>query len=134
MKNSIEKDDELIADINIIPFVDIILVLLIVFMATAPVLIKEGVSVQLQAVSKGNKIKPSKLEITVHHTGDIFLKGQLTTLKDLAFYSKKVAENAGPFQAVITADISVSHGRVMEIIQTLKSSGVQQFIFSAKSR
>ena len=125
-------DEEPIAEINIIPFVDIILVILIIFMVTVPRLAKEGFSVRLPKASSAKKIKPSKLNITVSNTGDIFIDGQLTSADRLALIARKAFEEEPALRAVISADQSVSHGRVMEIVNIIKQSGISQFVFSAE--
>ena len=128
-----QKNDELIAEMNIIPFVDIVLVLLIIFMAAAPRLVQKGFSIKLPQLASVETVKPEKFAISIHHTGDIFFNKQLISLDQLAFHSRKAAENQA-IKAVISADISVSHGRVMEIIQTIKASGIENFIFTADQK
>ena len=123
-------NEEPIAEINIIPFVDIILVVLIVFMVTAPFALKEGFHIQLPQGASSAEAKPSPLSITVHHTGDIFFNGKLISTGDLSFLSRKMFEEKNWIRAVISADKSVSHGRVMEIVGVLKKSGIQHFVFS----
>lgn len=124
--------EEIISEINIIPFVDIILVILIIFMVTAPQLIKEGFSVNLPKTSSNKKIVPNKFHITVTNTGDIMIKGKLLSIQNLSSYASTVSENNASTKVVISADESVSHGRVMEIINTLKIAGIESFIFSAR--
>lgn len=129
-----DRDDGQISSINIIPFVDIILVVLIIFMVTTPQLIREGFSVQLPQSSGQNKIESSPLDISVSYTGDIFIKQELFSIEDLSFYSKKMLEQNPSIQVVISADKSVSHGRVMEIVRTIKDSGVRNFMFATSSK
>ena len=127
--------EETIAEINIIPFVDIILVVLIIFMITAPQLAREGFSVQLPKVSSGTeKLSPSvKLNIEVTNTGDILLDGNLMSLNNLSLYVKKLLETKSiNSRLVISADVSVSHGRVMEIVDVMKQTGIQQFTFAVQ--
>ena len=129
--SSFYEEEESISEINIIPFVDIILVVLIIFMVTAPTLMKDGFSVKLpQASADSKKIKSEKFNIVVDHTGDIFINKKLTSLDDLVFYIKKVTENTSLDRVTISADKSVSHGRVMEIVTTIKPLGIQNIIFS----
>lgn len=127
--------EETIAEINIIPFVDIILVVLIIFMITTPQLAREGFSVTLPKTSSGGeKLSPSvKLKIEVTNTGDILLDGHLMSLDNLSLYARKLLETESTdSRLVISADVSVSHGRVMEIIDVMKQAGVQKFTFTAQ--
>lgn len=130
-------NQETIAEINIIPFVDIILVILIIFMVTTPLLIKEGFSINLPKISSSKKIKPTPsnkktLKISISNTGDIFVKGRLVSLNDLSFYTRKTLESSTNSNALIAADKSVSHGRVMQIIGLMKQAGVKNFTFSTQ--
>ncbi|MDE0152155.1 MAG: biopolymer transporter ExbD [Bdellovibrionales bacterium] len=128
-------NEEPIAEINIIPFVDIILVVLIIFMITAPQLIREGFSVTLpKAISGAEEISPSvKFKIEVTNTGDILLDGNLMSLNNLSLYARKLLETGSvESRLIISADVSVSHGRVMEIIDVMKRSGIQQFTFAVQ--
>ena len=127
--------EEDIAEINIIPFVDIILVVLIIFMITAPQLAREGFSVTLPKTSSGaEKISPSvPLKIEVTNTGDILLDGKLMSLNNLSLYARKLLEtDSTNSRLVISADVSVSHGRVMEIIDVMKKTGIQKFTFAVQ--
>ena len=124
------NENEPISEINIVPFVDIILVILIIFMITAPQLAREGFSVQLPQAQSSKPIEDSRFEIQVRNTGDIILDGKLISLEELSFYSRKKIENSSSKRALISADAHVSHGRVMEIVQTMKFSGFQSFTFS----
>ncbi len=134
-KMSDAYDEEPIAEINIIPFVDIILVVLIIFMITAPQLIREGFSVTLPKISSSTKKLPAsaKLKIEVTNTGDILLKENLISLNSLSLYVRKILEaNSSPSQLVISADVSVPHGRIMEIIDVMKQAGIRQFTFAVQ--
>lgn len=128
---SMPSDEETIAQINIIPFVDIILVILIIFMVTAPQVIKKGFSITLpQSSSAARPSVDSHLDILVTHTGDIFIKGRLVSINDLSFHTKKLTESRPSAKVNISADKSVSHGRVMEIVNIIKASGIHRFMFS----
>ena len=61
MGASFNKDDEAIADINITPFVDIILVVLIIFMVTTPIIMNPGIKIQLPKAASGEETKQTKL-------------------------------------------------------------------------
>ena len=125
-------DDEAICEINIVPFVDIVLVLLIIFMAAVPYMPLRGLSVKLPQMTAGlSDITPSKLIIDVHHTGDIFFEGRLVSMEELSLTARKFFEGEPLTKAQIRADQSVSHGRVMEILAVLREAGLENFVFKA---
>ena len=102
-------------------------------MMTAPHINIQGLKIQLPKASgsvEGHS-KSSKLDISVHYTGDIFVEGRLISVQDLSLLARKLFEKNPSLNTVISADKSVSHGRVMEIMGALKESGIQNFIFSS---
>lgn len=64
MKNG-SQNDEAIADINVVPLVDIILVVLIIFMVTAPMIMKPSINVNLPKAASGDETIPSSLSISI---------------------------------------------------------------------
>ena len=119
--------DEPISEINIVPFVDIILVVLIIFMVTAPVLLKPSINVNLPKAGTGDSTSPSELSISITAAGVVSLNGQPTDEEALNIYSKDLAGKNPDVQAIIAADKDVNHGRVVSIIDTIKSAGVKKF-------
>ena len=120
-------NDEPISDINIVPFVDIILVVLIIFMVTAPVLLKPAIAVNLPKAGSGDNSAPSELSVTISAKGDVSLNGKSTDEATLGAFSKDLAAKNPDVQAIISADKDVSHGRVVTIIDAIKGAGVKKF-------
>jgi biopolymer transport protein ExbD len=119
--------DEPIADINIVPFVDIILVVLIIFMVTAPVLLKPSINVNLPKSGSGDATAPSELSISITAAGAVSLNGKPSDEAGLTSYSKDLVGKNPEVQAIISADKDVSHGRVVAIIDAIKTAGVKKF-------
>lgn len=127
-------NDEPIADINIVPFVDIILVVLIIFMVTAPVLLKPSINVNLPKSGSGDNTAPSELSISITAAGQVSLNGKPTDEKALSTYSKGLAAKNPEVQAIISADKDVTHGRVIAIIDAIKSAGVKKFAITIEKK
>jgi biopolymer transport protein ExbD len=121
------SSDEPIADVNIVPFVDIILVVLIIFMVTAPVLLKPSINVNLPKAASGDNTSPSELSVTIMANGDVSLNGKPTNEEALGTYSKDLATKNPEVEAIISADKETTHGRVVTIIDAIKSAGVRKF-------
>jgi biopolymer transport protein ExbD len=121
------NNDEPIADINIVPFVDIILVVLIIFMVTAPVLLKPSINVNLPKAGSGDATTPSELAVAITASGTLSLNGKPSDETALAAYSKDLVGKNPEVQAIISADKDVTHGRVVTIIDAIKSAGVKKF-------
>lgn len=123
-------DNDAIADINVVPLVDIILVVLIIFMVTAPMFMKPTISVNLPKASSGEQTTPTKLNIGLTADGRINLNG--TFVEEEAVKARaleEVAQNPD-VQAIISADKDVPHGKVVGVLDVVKSSGVKKFAIS----
>ena len=129
MKSNHDQDGA-IADINVVPLVDIILVVLIIFMVTAPMIMKPSLSVNLPKAASGESTTPSQLSVTIASDGKIQLNGKATTDLDIAEQAKKELAKNPEIQAIISADKNVPHGTVVHIIDVVKSSGVKKFAIS----
>jgi biopolymer transport protein ExbD len=120
-------NDEPIADINIVPFVDIILVVLIIFMVTAPVLLKPSINVNLPKAGSGDNTAPSELSVSITADGSVSLNGKPTDENGITNFSKDLVGKNPEVQAIISADKDVTHGRVVAIIDAIKGAGVKKF-------
>ena len=121
------QDDGPIASINIIPFVDIVLVLLVIFIVTSAAIVRASLKVELpRAAAAGAKVA-STLNLVLDRGGTLSLDGRPTTPEGArAALQAAVARNSAA-QAVIAADRGVPYGRVMEVIDLVKGAGVGGF-------
>ncbi|MGE3758771.1 MAG: ExbD/TolR family protein [Pseudobdellovibrionaceae bacterium] len=130
MASKFGSDDEAIADINVVPLVDIILVVLIIFMVTAPMFIKPSINVNLPRAASGDETLPSQLNVTLTADGRVVLNGKAADQEAVRQQAlNEVAKNP-EVQAVIAADKDVPHGQVVGIIDVVKSAGVKKFAIS----
>jgi biopolymer transport protein TolR len=111
------------AEINVTPFVDVMLVLLIVFMVTAP-LLTVGVPVDLpktkaQALSQDRE----PLSVTVRRDGRIYLQNTLIAEDDIVPRLTAIAANGYDQRIFVRGDKSVDYGRVMEVMALISAAG-----------
>lgn len=123
-------NDEPIADINIVPFVDIILVVLIIFMVTTPLIMKPSINVNLPKAGAGDQTTPSELSIGIAASGALTLNGNATDEAGIQSFAQQIAGQKPDVQAIISADRDVPHGRVVSIIDAVKTGGVKRFAIS----
>ena len=130
MAGKMNSDDTIISDINIVPLVDIILVVLIIFMVTAPSMIKPSIEVNLPSASSSEETEPSFLQVTVTTEGRILINNtEVDEAK--AFELAKIELDKNPkVQAVISADQEAYHRNVMKVMDWLKKAGVDDFAVS----
>jgi len=117
------KNREVMSEINVTPFVDVMLVLLVIFMVTAP-LMQQGIDVNLPK-AKAKELPPEeRLIITMKADGNIYLNDvpvDMETLKEkLSALSKKNPE------VFLRADRSVSYGFVAELMAEIKDAGIEK--------
>jgi len=115
------------SEINITPFVDVVLVLLIIFMVTAPMM-TEGIDVRLPE-TRTVDVLPSDgdhLVVTVAEGGEVSLDGQRMESAQLAAVLKQLAVGTGR-QVFLRADRDVRHGAVVEVMGAIRESGVEGF-------
>lgn len=128
MASKISGDsDEPIADINIVPFVDIILVVLIIFMVTTPLIMKQSINVNLPKAGSGDETTPSELTVSISADGSLQLNGQPSDEAAIGAFASQIATQRPDVQAIISADKDVPHGRVVSIIDSVKGGGVKKF-------
>jgi biopolymer transport protein ExbD len=117
----------IIAEINVTPLVDIMLVLLIIFMLTAHLIARQAIAVDLPRASQGATTPPSTLAVTLTRDGGLFLDEKPITAAGLrAAVSTAVVANADA-QVIIAGDRAVSHGRVVWVLDLVRSLGVTSF-------
>src|SRR3954468_5864252 len=84
-------NDEPIADINIVPFVDIILVVLIIFMVTTPFIMKPSININLPKAGSGDDTTPSELTVSISADGKVSLNGKISDEAAIGAYSKELS-------------------------------------------
>jgi biopolymer transport protein TolR len=127
MGGGIKKSRGAISDINVTPFVDIVLVLLVVLMVTAVQVVKGSIPVDLPSASAGTEAVPSTVNVVIDGDGKLFLDGVLGSESALAKLVKREARKDPKVQAVIAADKSIAYEKVIRVIDVIKSNGAKSF-------
>ena len=115
---------EAISQINVTPLVDVMLVLLIIFMVTAPIL-QQGVSVDLPKVATGPLSgQEEQLVVNVAKTGQVFLNDTAMTPDQLTTKLRAIAVSRPGRQIYVRADQSVPYGQVMRVMGAVHDAGL----------
>ena len=117
----------MITDINVTPLVDIMLVLLIIFMLTANLIAKQAIEVELPKAAQGSTPTPTTLAVTLTRDGQMYLNGKPVTPVELRADVTAALKKDPKTQAIIAGDKDVSHGRVVWVLDVIKSLGVVSF-------
>ncbi len=117
------------AELNVTPLVDVMLVLLVIFIVTAPLIVPQSMKVNLpktQAVAQQDNAKNAQM--IVEASGQVTLEGQQVSDKDLGQLLKDKSSTP-QFQLQVSADKSVPYGRVAEIMAIAQANGVTKMSF-----
>jgi len=116
-----ERRRQALSEINVTPFVDVMLVLLIIFMVTAP-LLQQGIDVTLPQ-AKGKEITPAeRVVITIKKDGKIYMDKTAVTLEALKLSLSKMADK----EVFLKADKDVPYGIVVAVMGELREIGIEK--------
>ena len=117
-----------ISEINITPFVDVLLVLLIIFMVAAPML-TSSVDINLpQGVETANEEKLQTITVSVKSDGTIFLQDDPIKSSILTSRLKEISANNFTRKIFVRADKSLDYGKVMDVVKTISVAGFAQVV------
>jgi len=112
------------SDINVTPLVDVMLVLLIIFMVTAPMMM-QGVEVNLpQTTTQSIKTKEDPLFLTVNKKGEIFLENHAVKLDELEMKVQSIFKYRREKEILLRADKDIPYGFVIKVMAAVKGAGV----------
>jgi biopolymer transport protein ExbD len=129
MQSKSGSDDSLMAELNVTPLVDVMLVLLVIFIVTAPMIVPQSMKVNLpktQAVAQQDQAKNAQLIIEA--SGQLTFQGNSVNDQQLELELKQQSSTP-QFQLQVSADKAVPYGRVAEIMAIAQSSGVTKMSF-----
>ncbi len=120
-----EEETKLFSDINVTPLVDVVLVLLIIFMITAPFIFR-GIKVDLPKVTYG-KIRKERnpIVITINRKGKIFLGNKQVTLRKL-YIKLKIVGKHSKRKVLFKCDRRVSYGFAVKVLSVVKKAGFEE--------
>ena len=123
------KAAEVVADINVTPMVDVMLVMLIIFMVITPMLTK-GVQVELvktkNPIAMADADKDDAVLVSVSRNGDVFLGSTKTTAESLPGKVKDLLTNRISKICYLKCDQRSRYERVVEVVDNLRAAGVDQ--------
>ena len=123
---SASNEKKFMSDINVTPLVDVMLVLLIIFMVTAPMMM-QGVEVNLpQTTAKSIKTREDPLVLTINNKREIFLEDRQIGLNELENKMKSIFKYRRSKELLLRADREVPYGFVIKVIAGVKRAGIDK--------
>ena len=124
---------KLVSDINIVPFTDVLLVLLVIFMVTTPLIVQGQIQVKLPKASAQSSASVRPLIVTLTAQGRLFLADQEVSLQDLPTLLGPRLKERTDKMVIINADRSVTHGRVVTVMDLAKQAGADRLAIATES-
>ena len=120
------NDDRLMSDINVTPFVDVMLVLLIIFMVTAPMMI-QGVDVSLPEATSGPlESKQEQLIVTIDQNNQVYINDFRVGIEGLKEKLIQITKNQKADEIYLRADKTVAYGTVVYVMSEIKGAGIEK--------
>ncbi len=120
------NDDRLMSEINVTPFVDVMLVLLIIFMVTAPMMI-QGVDVSLpEATSKPLESLQEQLVVTIDKNNQVYINDFHVGSENLKEKLMQITKNQKADEIYLRADKTVAYGMVVYVMSEIKGAGIEK--------
>lgn len=115
-----------IVGINVTPFVDIALVLLIIMMVSSTYIVSQTLKIELPKAANSDQGTPRTAVVTIHADGSLLFNDRTTSLSDLKTSLAQLRRDED-ISLVVAADERALHGRVVEVIDTAKAANVTKF-------
>lgn len=129
MTDPTQSDQEGIFDINITPFVDVLLVLLVIFMVTAPIMVQQSLRVNLPNSKTSDSVEKSTLTVVVTSQGQYLLNGQPSDLQSISSQASAMFQQNPNTQVIFAADLESRHKFIVEAMDQLRQTGITKFAF-----
>ena len=121
-----QQQEDSISQINITPLVDVMLVLLVIFMVTAPIL-QQGVAVDLPQVSTAPlENKDESSIVSISRDGKVYLNERPLKLEELQERLRELAQQHPDRPVYLRADKGVVYGKVVEVMAAIRNAGIQK--------
>jgi len=118
------RKSKLMAEINITPFTDVVLVLLIIFMIATPFIYQSSLKVELPQASKSEETSRDVI-ITINAQGDVFLEDKKLDLESLKYRLTAMVKSKPDTSVIVNGDKNVRYDSVIQVMDILTQSGVK---------
>lgn len=126
MSSALKDDNGAITDINVTPLVDIILVVLIIFMATAPLIQKRALKVDVPKASRHERAATEAVAITFNAKRELAISGERMDLPELEARLAKAVSSQPALHVTLSADKTIPYGEVVAVVDAVRGAGVRK--------
>ena len=119
----------MLSEINVVPLVDVVLVLLLVFMVTAPMM-SRGIDVTVPVANQPQVAPEDRLTVSVNSQGRIYVGDKPVNLVLLEDHLRGLLSGRATKVVYLRADEKLQYGQVIQVVDKMKSAGVEQIGFA----
>jgi biopolymer transport protein ExbD len=114
------------SEINMVPFTDVVLVLLVIFMVTTPLLIQGQIKVKLPRAASATETQAPPPTVTITAEGRVYLKDKEVLVEQLPTLLKQELAKTSDKSVIISADRAATHGKVVQVLDAAKQAGAER--------
>ena len=135
-RDILEKQEKhnggVMAEINITPFTDVVLVLLIIFMIATPIIVGSGIKVQLPRAETGKPEQERFITISIDALENVYLDGKKISVEDLGSLVNELIQRRPGLMVKVNGDRSVKYGTVIKVLDAARSAGALRYMLVAE--
>ncbi|MGE5350577.1 MAG: ExbD/TolR family protein [Acidobacteriota bacterium] len=127
-------DEKEFNEINITPFTDVVLVLLLIFMITSPFLVTGALKVKLPDAVTSETTGEKSMEVYLNDKNEIYFNNKMVSLGELKIAAETSFLNTSNKEVVIKADKNSLHGSFVQVMDVLKRAGATKFLIATSKK
>ena len=131
---STASEDSAITGINVTPLVDIILVVLIIFMATAPLIHNRAMKVDLPKAAQHERAATEALQVVYNAQREISLSGKRMTEEQLGVELRALVARSADLRVALRADRNLPYGEIVQLLDVVRGAGVHKIGLEVKAK
>jgi biopolymer transport protein ExbD len=132
--NRHDEDGQIMAEINMTPLIDIMLVLLIIFMVTSSISLESGMDIELPQVgAAGTKEKGGAVIVTLEREGSVSVQGKRVELDGLQLAISEALKLEGTELVILEGDKAAGLGNAVNVMDIARTAGATKFAIAAES-
>lgn len=131
---NLNSEGKPITQINITPFVDVILVLLIIFMATAPLIHRRSININVPRAAHSEPKATATLKIALNEKRELFLGEERISIKKLPSQLAMMVRTDPLLHVAILADQTIPYGEVVELLDIVRGAGIKKAALEVRTK
>ena len=121
-------DSKEFSEINITPFTDVVLVLLIIFMIASPILVTGALKIKLPVANSSETVVKKNIEVFINDKNEIYINNKIVPVDQLETVLKTEYMIKSNSEVIVNGDNNITHGTFIHILDIVKKSGATKLL------